>query len=150
MTYWENNDKLEEGWFFSTVENVEENTTFVINVTDDFKGNVSIKVGDEVELDYVKMVFTQSGNNYEADLDWKQIDAHSYYEAMRAGNRSVTGLATTLEFETKFKKYLDQGLDILYISCSSKLSGSISSLYASKFSITKSRYQPSSSSSNIP
>lgn len=25
--YWENNDKLEEGWFFSTVENVEENTT---------------------------------------------------------------------------------------------------------------------------
>ena len=27
---------------------VEENTTFVINVTDDFKGNVSIKVGDKV------------------------------------------------------------------------------------------------------
>ena len=27
---------------------VEENTAFVINVTDDFKGNVSIKVGDEV------------------------------------------------------------------------------------------------------
>ena len=80
---------------------------------------------DEVELDYVKMVFTQSGNNYEADLDWGQIDAHSYYEEMRKGNRSVTGLATTLEFETKFRKYLDQGLDILYISCSSKLSGSI-------------------------
>lgn len=25
--YWKNNGELEEGWFFSTVENVEENTT---------------------------------------------------------------------------------------------------------------------------
>ena len=80
---------------------------------------------DEVELDYVKMIFTQNNVEYEADLDWSRIAPHDYYEAMRQGVRTVTGLTPTLEFENKFKEYLDKGLDILYISCSSRLSGTI-------------------------
>lgn len=80
---------------------------------------------DEVELDYVKMVFNIKGVEYMADLDWQEITPQEYYELMRQGNRSLTGLAATGEIEEKFKKYLEQDLDILYISCSSKLSGTV-------------------------
>ena len=79
----------------------------------------------EYDLDYVKMGFTLKGTNYEADLDWKGISPDDYYISMREGNRSITTLVQTGEFENKFTEYLDKGLDILYISCSSKLSGSI-------------------------
>lgn len=87
--------------------------------------DVEKELREEVELDYVKMLFTQEGIEYEADLDWGRIDPHTYYESMTKGNRSTTGLATFGEFQTQFRKYLEQGLDILYISCSSKLSGTI-------------------------
>ncbi len=80
---------------------------------------------DEFGLDYAKMVFTLEGKDYDACLDWSEISAHDFYESIRKGNRAITGLVTAEQFEKKFDEYLSQGLDVLYISCSSKLSGSI-------------------------
>lgn len=80
---------------------------------------------EAVELNYVKMTFSIDGQDYDADLDWSKISAPEYYNKMRQGNRSITGLVKTAEFEEKFEAALKQGLDVLYIACSSKLSGSI-------------------------
>ncbi len=80
---------------------------------------------EELEIDYVKMLFNQDGVEYMADLDWGSISPHTYYQRMSKGSRSTTGLATYAEFESKFREYLEKGIDILYISCSSKLSGSV-------------------------
>jgi DegV family protein with EDD domain len=79
---------------------------------------------DKFELDYLKMVFTIEDKEYDADLDWQGISAEEYYNKMRQHNRSITGLVKTTEFEEKFTKALEAGLDILYVSCSSRLSGS--------------------------
>jgi DegV family protein with EDD domain len=79
---------------------------------------------EKFELDYLKMVFTIEDKEYDADLDWQEIPADDYYNKMRQGNRAITGLVKTAEFEEKFTKALEAGLDILYVACSSRLSGS--------------------------
>lgn len=78
-------------------------------------------------IDYLNMVFTINEVTYDADLDWSKISFEEFNALMRSGKRSVTGLVKTEELEQKFNKYLEQGLDVLYITCSSKLSGSINS-----------------------
>lgn len=91
----------------------------------DSTSDVEKKFRDELELDYCRMSFTLDDDNYIADLDWSEITPHDFYEAMIEGKRSITGLVPIPEFEKRFRMYLDKGLDVLYIACSSKLSGSI-------------------------
>ncbi len=93
-------------------------------VLTDSTADVEKKYRDKYDLDYMKMIFTIDGKDYDADLEWKEISPAKYYEMMRNGKRSVTGQIQPSEVEEKFKKYLELGLDILYISCSSRLSGS--------------------------
>jgi DegV family protein with EDD domain len=80
---------------------------------------------EKYNIEYLKMVFTIDGQTYDADLDWNELSPIDYYNKMRNGNRSVTGLVKTSEVEEKFEKALAQGLDVLYIAISSKLSGSV-------------------------
>ena len=76
-------------------------------------------------IDYVSMSFVIKDKEYEASLDWEELSPSQYYGLMREGNRSITSMITEEKFRTKAKEYLDRGLDVLYISCSGKLSGSI-------------------------
>ena len=78
---------------------------------------------DQYGIDYFKMIFTIEDTDYEADLDWTKLSPDEYYTLMRNGKRSITSLPLNTEFDTKFRKYLDEGLDVLFITCSSKLSG---------------------------
>ncbi len=94
-------------------------------VITDSTSDVELCYRSEYGLDYVKMVFNIKGQEYPADLDWKDLSASEYYNLMRNGNRATTGLVNALEFNNKFEEYLSKGLDVLYISCSSKLSGSL-------------------------
>lgn len=94
-------------------------------VITDSTSDVEALYRNEYGLDYVRMVFSINGKEYMADLDWNELSSEEYYELMRKGNRATTGLVNALEFSEKFEKYLSQGLDVLYISCSSKLSGSL-------------------------
>ena len=96
-------------------------------VITDSTSDLEKKYRDEYDIEYLKMVFTIDNKEYDADLDWTDITPEKYYGLMRKGNRSITGLVKTIEIEEKFKKSLDEGLDILYIACSSKLSGSVNS-----------------------
>ncbi|MBQ7643144.1 MAG: DegV family protein [Clostridia bacterium] len=76
-------------------------------------------------VDYLKMVFTQKGRDYAADLDWGEISGRDYYEAMRKGARAITGLINVDECETKLRNIFSEGYDVLYVACSSKLSNSL-------------------------
>ncbi len=82
---------------------------------------------DEVELEYLKMEFTIEGKNYDADLEWPVISPKDYYDMMRKGSRAITSQIKATEVEEKFAKAFEAGYDILYIACSSKFSGSVSS-----------------------
>ncbi len=79
----------------------------------------------EYEIDYVPMNFVLNGNEYEALLDWENISAKEFYDEMRAGKDVKTTQVPGHVYEKKFRQYLDMDMDVLYISCSSALSGSV-------------------------
>lgn len=76
-------------------------------------------------FDYCKMVFRSSSKDYDADIDWGQMTAAEFYGSMRKGESYTTGLVQTTELEAKFKEIFEEGKDVLYVACSSALSGSI-------------------------
>ena len=77
------------------------------------------------DIDYVKMNTVFEGKTSPALLEWTAEDVHAFYEIMRSGKRITTTQVPVDEFQTVFTKYLNQGMDIVYIACSSKQSGSV-------------------------
>lgn len=79
----------------------------------------------QLNVDYVLMNFVLDGVEYPASLDWESMTPKTYYDQMRAGKRITTTQVPAEAYAGKFREYLEQGMDILYVSCSSALSGSI-------------------------
>ena len=80
---------------------------------------------EKYNIDYVHMNISYLEKEYKSSLDWDEYSAKDLYDVMRNGGRiKTTQVPYNVYFET-FEKYLNQGKDILYISCSSALSGSI-------------------------
>lgn len=63
---------------------------------------------------------------YEPDRDYN-AEAKSFYDALRNGKWIKTSLISPQEYIDCFRKHLDVGEDIIYISISSKLSGTYNS-----------------------
>lgn len=80
---------------------------------------------DKYNIDYAKMNTVYQGNTTQADLRWTKEDAHKFYDTIRKGERITTTQVPVEEFNIIFKKYLEEGYDIVYIGCSTKQSGSV-------------------------
>jgi DegV family protein with EDD domain len=92
----------------------------------DSTGDLNKDLRAKYDIDYCTMGISIDGKDYPASLDWDQgMTPHELYDLMRKGMRFFTSQVTAQEFESKFRKYLDQGQDVYYIACSSGLSGSI-------------------------
>ena len=76
-------------------------------------------------IEYIPMNFSIDDVEYVASLDWEFYSAKEHYDLMRAGKRVFTTQVARTVYEEHFKCALDQGKDVLYISCSSALSASI-------------------------
>lgn len=79
---------------------------------------------EKYDMDYAKMSIMWSGEEKPASSDWDIYSVKELYDAMRSGVRITTMQVSPAEFERVFGLYLDQGYDIVYVSCSSALSGS--------------------------
>ncbi|MBP5091535.1 MAG: DegV family protein, partial [Bacilli bacterium] len=77
------------------------------------------------DLDYIKMGVTMDDKEYSASLSWEEYTPKEFYDFMRSGKRCYTNQVKEAAFEERFNELLDKGFDILYIGCSSGLSGSI-------------------------
>ena len=62
---------------------------------------------------------------FDADGDWRVMSAHDYYESMRNGVRVRSSQIIEAEFEKVFREFLDKGMDVLYLGCTSALSKGI-------------------------
>ncbi len=80
---------------------------------------------EQYGIDYAKMNTVFKGETAPADLSWTAQDVHKFYDTMRNGDRITTTQVPVEEFNRVFRKYLDQGCDIVYIGCSIKQSGSV-------------------------
>ncbi|MBQ9520848.1 MAG: DegV family protein [Acholeplasmatales bacterium] len=76
-------------------------------------------------LEYFRMMINVSGKEYHADLDYEEYSVQELYEWIKnTENNCKTSLVSLEEYINKMKKYLDKGIDIFYIACSTALSGS--------------------------
>lgn len=80
-------------------------------------------------IDYVPMSVSYNGTTAPASLDWNVMSAHEFYDLMRNGTRVLTSQANAVDYKEKFLHYINQGYDILSISCSSALSASVKASY---------------------
>ena len=76
-------------------------------------------------IDYAKMSTVYKGVETPAELTWTAEEAHALYDIMRAGERITTAQVSVEEFHRIFEQYLKQDMDIVYIGCSSRQSGSV-------------------------
>ena len=77
-------------------------------------------------LEGIKLIpneYTLDGvpQTYLGDVD--HFDGHAFYQDLKNGKVAKTSLINTHTFETNFKPVLDEGIDIIYISMSSGISG---------------------------
>ncbi len=82
-------------------------------------------IREQYQIDYARMNIIVNNKEMVASLDWDNYTPKELYDWMRNGQRVYTTQVPHDEFVRIFTKYLDQGKDVLYISCSSALSGSI-------------------------
>ena len=77
------------------------------------------------DIDYAKMSTVYNGVESPALLTWSEDEVHTLYNIMRDGNRITTAQVSVEEFNRVFEIYLMLDMDIVYIGCSSKQSGSV-------------------------
>lgn len=94
--------------------------------------DLSKEYREKYGIDYVKLSYSFDGRQVDADLDWPEISAPEFYNIIRNGTRIISSQATTVSYVNTFEKYAKQGYDILYIGCSSALSGSVIQSYPAR------------------
>ncbi|MBR1731797.1 MAG: DegV family protein [Ruminococcus sp.] len=96
-----------------------------VKIFTDSCSDLSKELREKYDIEYVKMNTVFNGEEKEANLDWAEYSPKEFYDIMRDGNRITTTQVPAQEFEKEFTKVLEEGYDIVYIGCSSKLSGSV-------------------------
>lgn len=76
-------------------------------------------------VEYVAMNYSIDDIEYVASLDFESHSAKEHYDLMRSGKRVFTTQVPKNVYYDAFKAALDEGKDVLYVSCSSALSASI-------------------------
>ena len=90
------------------------------------------EIRERFDIKYIPMHFSYDDNNFDASLDWEGISADRFYEMMSENIRFLTSQIIVPEFEAAFESYINQGLDVLYIACSSALSASVKASYVAR------------------
>ena len=75
--------------------------------------------------DVLPMHFYMDDVEYDASGDWTDMPAKEYYDRIREGVRLRSSQISSKAYEKVFRRYLEQGFDILSVSCSEALSSSV-------------------------
>lgn len=87
--------------------------------------DLSKELRDKYGIEYVAMNYILDDKEYSASLDWEHHTSKEFYDLMRNDKRFLTTQVPREVYTQAFSSYLKEGKDVLYISCSSALSGSI-------------------------
>lgn len=78
------------------------------------------------DIKYLCFHYMLDGKSYDDDL-YERISSEEFYSVLKNGADCSTSQVNISEYLDFFTKYLEQGLDILHISISSGISGSVNS-----------------------
>lgn len=96
-----------------------------VKIITDSCADLSEEQLNQYNIAYAKMSTVYGVIETPALLTWTPEEAHDLYNIMREGNRVTTAQVSVEEFKQLFEYYLRQDMDIVYIGCSSKQSGSV-------------------------
>ena len=100
-----------------------------VKIITDSCADLTAEMLEKYDIDYVKMCTVYEGVESPALLTWSYEEAHALYNLIRDGKRITTAQVSVEEFQNAFRKYLDMGMDIVYVACSQKQSGSVNTGY---------------------
>ncbi len=87
--------------------------------------DLSTEQRKNANVDFLYMGLIVDGVEKRADLDWKDYSPEEFYGWLKEGKKIKTNQVSVTEFFEKFRPALEEGYDILYLGCSSALSGSV-------------------------
>lgn len=96
-----------------------------VRIITDSCSDLTPELMEKYGIDYGRMNTVYNGDVKVADLSWSAEEAHKFYDKIRGGDRITTTQVPVEEFDRVFRKYLDKGEDVMYISCSNKQTSSI-------------------------
>ncbi|MBQ6387118.1 MAG: DegV family protein [Ruminococcus sp.] len=96
-----------------------------VKIVTDSCSDLKKSIREKYDIDYLQMYTVRDGKETAASLDWEYYSPKELYDTIRDGNRVTTTQVPAVNFERGFKQFLEDGFDVVYIACSSKLSGSV-------------------------
>ena len=87
--------------------------------------DLSTGLRKENNLEYFYFGLVVDGVEYRADLDWKDYTQEEFYGWLSAGRKVKTTQVSMEEVMNKVRPYFEKGIDVIYIGCSSALTGSM-------------------------
>lgn len=96
-----------------------------VKVITDSCADLNVAQLRKYDIAFAKMSTSCDGVESVATLSWTEYEVHALYNKMRDGKRIITAQVSVEEFQRVFEEYLKQNMDIVYIGCSSKQSGSV-------------------------
>ena len=96
-----------------------------IKIITDSCSDMTAELLEKYDIDYAKMYVVRDGKETEASLTWEAYTPAEYYGMMREGEKLTTTQVPANEFDRILRKYLSEGYDVIYISISSRQSGSV-------------------------
>ena len=96
-----------------------------VKVIADSCADLNVEQLNKYGIAFAKMSTSCDGVESVATLLWTEDEVHALYNKMRDGKRIITAQVSVEEFQRIFEEYLKQNMDIVYIGCSSKQSGSV-------------------------
>ena len=100
-----------------------------VKVIADSCADLNVEQLNKYGIAFAKMSTSCDGVESVATLLWTEDEVHEHYNKMRDGKRIITAQVSVEEFYRIFEEYLKQDMDIVYIGCSSKQSGSVNTGY---------------------
>ena len=94
----------------------------------DSTSDISQKYVDEANAYILPMSFTINNKEYEHYLDCRNMSLEEFYKLENEGNVAKTSQLNEVFIINSVKPFLDKGLDILFVSFSSGLSGTFNSI----------------------
>ena len=85
--------------------------------------STELRKANNIEYFYFGLVV--DGVEYKADLDWQEYTQEEFYGWLSAGKKVKTTQVSMEEVLLKVRPYFEKGIDIIYIGCSSALTGSM-------------------------
>lgn len=95
-------------------------------VLTDTSGNLPLSLIEERKIAVIPFSYRMGGQEYTC-LDIEKFDGAAFYQKMKAGETVTTSQISPQQYADFYEPFLQEGLDVIYVSMSSGISGSYNS-----------------------